>query len=87
MFVERTVNTYNTPVDAFLCDTCGERFTVCPALESRSMDDQWTGCMAPTCASYDPARDADKLFDDGKVVSFDQRANPTLIHREPVNAR
>jgi|GEM_PF-3981325 len=87
MFVERTVNDYGTPVDAYVCETCHEPFTVCPANDDRSRDDEWTGCMATTCLSYDPARDADKLFDDGNVVSFEQRANPNLIHREPINAR
>lgn len=87
MFIERTKNEYGTPVDAYQCDACGEHFTVCPANDDRSRDDQWTGCMAIECASYDPARDADKLFDDGSVVSFAQRANPNLIRREPINAR
>lgn len=87
MFVERTTNEYGTAVDAYQCDTCKDRFTVCPANEDRTRDDQWTGCLATICASYDPARDADKLFDDGNVVSFGQRANPNLIQRRPINAR
>lgn len=66
-------NEYNTPVDAYRCDTCGEEFTVCPANDDRSKDGDWSGCMAPTCASYDPARDADKLFDDGNVISLERR--------------
>lgn len=87
MFVERTTNEYGTPVDRYKCETCGDVFTVCPAHDDRSEDDQWAGCLATICASYDPARDADRLFDDGNVVSFGQRANPTLIRREPINVR
>jgi hypothetical protein len=87
MYVETSKNAYGTPIDCYICETCGDPFTLCPANEDRSCDDQWTGCMATICASYDPARDADKLFDNGNVVSFSQRANPTLIRREPVNGR
>jgi len=87
MFIERAVNEYGTAVDAYRCETCGDPFTICPANPDRSRDDEWTGCMATFCASYDPARDADRFFDDGNVVSFDQRANPALIRREPINAR
>lgn len=84
MFLEVTKNEFGTPVDAYQCETCGERFTVCPANEDRSCDDQWTGCLATSCESYDPARDADKLFDDGNVVSFERRRNPAVIKRKPV---
>ena len=87
MSVERTANEYGIAVDAYQCETCGDRFTVCPANPDRSRDDEWTGCLAVTCGSYDPTRDADRLFDDGNVVSFDQRANPNRIIRRPTDAR
>jgi len=87
MFIEVSRNEYGTAVDAYQCEACGDRFTVCPANADRSQDGQWTGCLATTCDSYDPARDADRLFDDGNVVSFDQRANPNLIVRRPIDAR
>lgn len=67
MFLEVRSNEYGTPVDAYRCETCGEEFTVCPAHKDRSCDDQWTGCQAPECASYDPGRDVDKWFDEGRV--------------------
>lgn len=85
MFVETSRNEYGTPVDGYICETCGDSFTVCPAHGDRTEDDQWTGCLSPNCTSYDPARDADRLFDDGNVVSFDQRARPNLIIRRSIN--
>lgn len=83
-YLETRKNDYGTPVDAYRCETCGEEFTVCPAHADRSSDDQWAGCQAVTCGSYDPARDADKLFDNGNVLSFDQRKRPGLIQRRPI---
>ena len=87
MFVERATNEFGTPVDTYVCEVCGDRFTVCPAHEDRSDDDQWTGCLSASCASYDPARDADRLFDDGNVTAFGRRAHPNLIIRRPTNGR
>jgi hypothetical protein len=82
MRLRQTTNEYGTSVVEYRCETCGELFTICPAPDPEE-DEQWTGCMAPTCASYDPARDADKLFDDGDVLSFEQRRNPGCIIRRP----
>ncbi len=81
MFIETSRNEFGTPVDCYCCETCRETFTVCPAHVDRSCDDQWTGCLAITCASYDPTRDADQLFDDGNVVSFARRQDTNLITR------
>jgi len=85
MFIEIGRNEYGAAVDRYKCETCGDVFTVCPAHEDRSCDDQWAGCLAETCGSYDPSRDADKLFDNGNVVAFGQRAKPDLIVRKPVS--
>ena len=83
MRLRATANEYGTPVVEYGCETCGETFTVCPAPEPAE-DGQWTGCQAATCASYDPARDADRFFDDGDVISFERRRNPGIIRREPL---
>jgi DNA-directed RNA polymerase subunit RPC12/RpoP len=82
MRLRETANGYGTPVVEYRCETCGETFTICPAPEPEK-DGQWTGCMAPTCGSYDPTRDADKLFDDGDVLSFERRKNPGCVIRRP----
>jgi hypothetical protein len=84
MYIETSKNEYGTPIDCYICETCGDNFSICPANEDRSRDHAWTGCLATTCASYDPDRDCDKLFDDDNVLSFDQRANPNRITRRPV---
>ena len=71
MYLGARKNDYGNPVDAFRCETCGGEFTVCPPLPAdRSRDDEWTGCMAEQCRSYDPARDANKFFDEGNVLSL-----------------
>lgn len=66
MRLRETTNEYGTPVVEYRCESCGETFTVCPAPEPEK-DDQWTGCMATTCASYDGSRDAMKWLDEGRV--------------------
>lgn len=71
MRLRETVNEYGTSVVEYRCETCGETFTICPAPKPER-DDQWTGCMAPECDSYDSDRDIDKWFDEGRV-----RAIPT----------
>lgn len=57
--ISEAVNDYNTPVSVHFCFGCGSEFTVCPPF-----GDAWGGCLAETCSTYDPARDADKLFDE-----------------------
>lgn len=71
MRLRATTNEYGTPVAEYRCEACGELFTVCP-MPAADEDDQWTGCTAPECASYDESRDVDKWFDEGRV-----RAIPT----------
>lgn len=70
MYLRTAKNQYGTPVDVYRCETCQGEFTVCPAHEDRSRDDQWRGCLAEACGSYDPARDADRFFASNKVVSL-----------------
>lgn len=60
-------NDYGTQISVHDCESCGIEFTVCPAIKPDK--EGWDGCMAPNCLSYDPERDADKLFDEGKVRS------------------
>lgn len=83
MRLRETVNECGTPVVEYRCETCGDTFTVCPAPPSED-DDQWTGCQATICASYEPDRDADKFFDDGNVASMAQRRGQVI--RRPANA-
>ena len=52
------VNDYGTRVSVHECGECGDRFTVCPAVR-----DDFGGCQDEGCASYDPDRDVDSLFD------------------------
>lgn len=66
MRIRETTNDYGTPVVEYRCEACGELFTVCPA-PSEDRDDQWKGCQADVCASYEPTRDVDKWFDEGRV--------------------
>ena len=58
-------NGYGTQISVHVCESCESEFTVCPAIKPDK--EGWDGCMAPICLSYDPGRDADKLFDEGKV--------------------
>ena len=69
MKIRNGVNEYNTPISIHICEFCGVEFTVCPAIPDEKLDD-WRGCMAPECESYDSERDGDKLFDEGKLIFF-----------------
>jgi hypothetical protein len=83
--IRETVNECGTPVVEYLCQgSCAQPFTVCPAPKPEE-DNQWTGCLGIGCSSYDPGRDADKLFDDGDVISFERRRNPGIVQRRPVS--
>jgi hypothetical protein len=55
------VNEYGTPITVFRCEFCGGEFTVCPEVADDRLD-QWRGCLAEDCASYDPSRDATIYF-------------------------
>ena len=58
MKIREDVNEYGTPVSVHECTDCKNTFTVCPPA-----DDDWGGCQAESCPSYDLKRDADRLFD------------------------
>jgi hypothetical protein len=68
--IRETANEYGTKVAEYRCTSCGALFTVCPA-PTANEDEYWTGCTAPECGSYDPKRDIDKWFDEGRVRSID----------------
>ena len=57
--VGETTNKYGTPVSEHLCFGCGSEFTVCPP-----HGNDWGGCLAETCVTYDESRDIDKHWDD-----------------------
>lgn len=74
-----TLNDYGTVVSVHTCDTCGKKYTVCPAVDKPEVDNGglYSNCMAEDCQSYDPAHDIDSVFDSDdemcqrKVVSID----------------
>jgi hypothetical protein len=61
MRIGTELNEYGTPVGVFQCQTCRERFTVCP---DPVRDKNWKNCLSKKCDSYDPMRDANIIFDD-----------------------
>lgn len=73
-----TFNEYGTPVTMFRCGGCGEPFTVCPAVADEDLR-HWDGCLAESCSSYDPERDADRLFDEGRVYRVGDRSGFAVI--------
>lgn len=56
MIVGLSKNEYGTDVSVHVCSDCGNRFTVCPPA-----GEDWGGCLAETCASYDINRDVGAL--------------------------
>lgn len=56
------VNEIGTPVSEHVCESCGQGFTVCPAVPSEKAD-EWRGCLADDCSSYDLARDIDIFWE------------------------
>lgn len=69
----RSLNEFGTEVSVHRCSTCGETYTLCPPADEATWG---TGCLAETCASYDPNRDVD-LF-------FEPAVEAGIIRREPV---
>lgn len=65
-YIKEATNDYGTPVSAFVCNTCGNPFTVCPAV-TEVQHDEWQNCMSEDCDSYKPTRDADLYFGTGMV--------------------
>lgn len=78
MRLRETTNEYGTPVAEYRCENCGELFTVCP-MPAANEDEYWNGCTAPNCASYDPTRDIDKWFDEGRVIRRGRRLVPIRV--------
>lgn len=69
MKIGDSFNKYGTPITTFLCEVCNSRFSVCPAIPDNGLE-QWKGCLARNCKSYDPVRDIDKMFDDPTAASI-----------------
>lgn len=61
-YIREGINDYGTPVSWFNCDDCGDEFSVCPAVPEDQRD-EWDGCMADTCTSYDIERDVSIFFE------------------------
>lgn len=74
-----TFNEFGTPVTMFLCTSCKSTFTVCPAVEEENLD-QWTGCLGKGCSTYDGVRDADIMFEEGKVRRVGDRSCFSVIN-------
>ena len=77
MYFGEDTNSYGTPITLFKCEVCGGKFSVCPAQKPENHD-QWKGCLAEQCDSYDPKRDADipfmskqEIAKEKKVVSLE----------------
>lgn len=56
------LNEYGTMFSRHVCDTCGEKFTVIPAIPCGAGG--WDNCLSPMCGSYGVDRDIDRMFDD-----------------------
>lgn len=65
MWISYALNGHGTPVSVHICNDCGSQFTVCPAVDKDGSE--WGGCLATICISYDRKRDADRMFDEGRV--------------------
>ena len=59
-------NEYGVAVSVHVCEYCGSEFTVTPAVSDDSLEN-WRGCLAPDCESYDPARDVDAMLFFGAI--------------------
>ena len=62
MRLREDVNEHGTPISVHRCHSCGAEFTVCPPA-----DENWGGCQSLDCESYELSRDADILFEEGRV--------------------
>lgn len=61
--IDMSTNEYGSPISVHRCPDCGDEFTVCPPV-----GDDWGGCLAPTCKSYDPDRDMDSIFNNDRII-------------------
>ncbi len=66
MRLATTKNNYGVGVAHFRCGACGVLYTITPAPTAED-DILYGNCTGPECSSYDPARDVDKWFDEGRV--------------------
>ena len=66
MKLREDTNEHGTPISVHKCSDCGEEFTVCPPA-----GEDWGGCMADTCISYDPKRDGDIFMGFKEAVRID----------------
>lgn len=63
MWLGYGVNEYGTQISRHVCDTCGEPFTVCPAIPPDEVEERgWESCLSKACDSYDPLRDVDLIM-------------------------
>lgn len=60
MKLREDVNEYGTTISVYRCEDCGCEFTICPPA-----GENWGGCLAESCPSYDIDRDMDRLFERG----------------------
>ena len=65
MWLGYNENEFNTEISEHLCDDCGSLFSLCPSVPSTAPG--WDNCLSEDCESYDPSRDADKMFENGEV--------------------
>lgn len=72
MKIRDDVNEYGTPITIFICEFCGREFSVCTAIPDENLDN-WKGCLAVECDSYDESRDIDKVFDEAMLSGLIKR--------------
>ena len=60
-YIKNIENEYGTGTSLFECDTCGQPYTLTPAIKPENRGD-WQNCMDMSCPSYDPHRDAEILY-------------------------
>lgn len=60
MKIGTCMNEYGALVSLHRCPGCGCEFTVCPPVPDGQ---DWGGCQAETCSTYDKNRDVDRLID------------------------
>lgn len=67
MKIRDDVNEHGTPLTVFRCEFCDKEFSVIPAVPDINLDN-WKGCTAPDCESYDEKRDVDKMIEEDGVT-------------------
>ena len=67
MYIRTESNEHGTGTSHHVCDTCGEKFTLTPAVAQDA--EGWESCMSDTCASYDPSRDCEVLFMSNREIA------------------